>query len=357
MDLEFILDEDYLAYFILSKKMYNESKEIEDIKNKLYKDNNIGYKKILEEELLDVSIYLKDNNIKVLIDEFITTDKYNEIYKDYSNESKEVVAIKILRDIIRIEDKDLIKLKDDLWYKYMDGYKSVLNLTSFNVSVFLLDNDVKEVINYLKNTDIYKKLYKETKEYLINIKKYWEANEDFINKYLEKALKIDFNIKPKVYIMHPSLCEGYSINNEIIWGHYKGLDDPNYNLVYLTHEWLHCLLPFTEEDTEIDCNIKHTIIELISDYELYSLLKKESTLKQGHPYLEEYKKIIYPYWLNYIGLKDNEIKVRLERDSIDSNDIDVIESIDFSNINIEDFIDYCTKEYMLFMNNNSNKRK
>ena len=357
MDLELILDEDYLAYFIFSKKMYNESKEIEDIKNKLYRDNNIGYKKILEEELLDVSIYLKDKNIKVLIEEFITTDKFNEIYKDYSNESKEVVAIKILRDIIRIEDKDLIKLKDDLWYKYMDGYKSVLNLTSFNVSVFLLDKDVKEVINYLKNTDIYKKLYKETEIYLNNVMKYWEDNKDFINYYLKRILKIEFNIKPKVYIVHPNLCEGYSTNNEIVWGHYKGLDDPNYNLVYLTHEWLHCLLPFTEEDTEIDCNIKHSIIELISDYELYSLLKKKSTLKQGHTYLEEYKKFIYPYWLRYIGLNDNKIKERLEKDSIDSNDIDVIEDSHLSNMNIKEFIDYCTKEYLMPINNNSNKRK
>ena len=357
MDLEFILDEDYLAYFILSKKMYNEDKEIEEIKNKLYKDNTIGYKKILEEELLDVSIYLKDKNIKALIDEFINTNRFNDIYKDYSNESKEVVAIKILRDIINVNDEELVKVKDGLWFKYMDGYKTILNLTSFNVLVFLLDKDVKEVIDYLKSTDIYNKLYKETKEYLLNIKKYWENNKEFLNKYLEKVLKIDFNIKPKVYIVHPNLCEGYSINNEIIWGHYNGLDDPNYNLVYLTHEWLHCLLPFTEEDTDIDCNIKHSIIELISDYELYSLLKKESTLKEGHPYLEEYKKYIYPYWLRYIGLNDNKIKERLERDYVDSNDIEVIEDTYLSNMNIKEFIDYCTKEYMMFMNNTSNKRK
>lgn len=266
MNLDFILDEDYLAYFILYKKMHKESKVIEDIKNKLFSNNGLGAKKLLEGEILDASIYLKDNDIKKIVDKF-------------------------------------------------------------------------------KNTAEFNKLYKETEIYLNKVKKYWVENKDIINNYLKRILRIDFDIKATVYITHPDTCEGYSFgDNKIVWGHYLGVEDSNYNIVYLTHEWLHCLLPFTNDDTDIDCYIKHTTIELISDYELYSLLKKESTLKEGHPYLKEYKKFMYPYWLKYIGLNDNEIRERLQRDNVD----ELVNTEDnyLKNMNIKDFISFCTNEYL-----------
>ena len=71
MNISFVLDEDYLAFFILYKKMFNESKELEDIKAKLYSDYNLGYKKILGEEFLDASVYLDNSNIKEITKNFI----------------------------------------------------------------------------------------------------------------------------------------------------------------------------------------------------------------------------------------------------------------------------------------------
>ena len=111
MDFDFILNDNYLAFFILNRKMFNESKKIENIKNKLYLENNLGYKKILEEEILDLSIYLKDENVKKVVDKFISTNKFNEIYKLYSNYSKEELAIKILKNFIKLNDSDLEKNK------------------------------------------------------------------------------------------------------------------------------------------------------------------------------------------------------------------------------------------------------
>lgn len=345
MSLSFILDEDYLAFFILYKKTFNESKELEDIKTKLYSDNNLGYKKILGKEFLDSSVYLNNSNIKELVYEFISTDKFKDLYKLYSNESEEVVAIKILKDIIKIDDNELTKVKDSLWYRYMDGYRTLLSINSFNTSVFLLDKDVRKLINSFKDSNEYKKLYNETKIYLDNIKKYWNDNKEIINNYLKRILKMDFKKEATVYITHPNTCEGYSFDNDkIVWGHYKGINNPNYNLVYLTHEWIHCLIPFTESDSEIDCYIKHSIIELVADYELYSMIEGRSTLKEGHSYLEEYKKFLYPYWLKYIGLDDNGIKERLEKDSI--SEFNDTGNDNISNMNIDEFIKYCSNKYL-----------
>lgn len=340
MNINFILDENYLAYFILSSKMHNESKQIENIKNVFRSNNDIGYKKILEEDILDTEIYLSDIKIKELIDNFILTDKFNEIYKSHNNESKYVVAIKILKNVIKIEDVELENTKEDLWFKYMDGYRTLLNMNCYNPTHFLLDNDVKRTIKVLKELDEYKKIYDESKLYLENVKKCWENNQRYINEYLRKVLRINFNIDINVYISHPNNCEGYSFgNNNVAWGHYKGLEDPNYNLTYLVHEVLHCILPFELGENELESGIKHTVIELISDYELYSSLKGESTLNEGHPYLDEYRKFIYPYWLRYIGLDDVQIIQRLKKDGISLEDF--TSTMEVENMNIKDFIKLC----------------
>lgn len=133
MNFNFILDENYLAYFILNRKMHNESKEIEDIKKVFRSNNDVGYKKILEEDILDNKIHLSNIKIKKLIDAFILTDKFNEIYKLYQNESKYVVAIKILKNVIKIVDYELENTKEDLWVKYMDGYRTLLNMNCYNL--------------------------------------------------------------------------------------------------------------------------------------------------------------------------------------------------------------------------------
>lgn len=347
MNLNFILDENYLAYFILNRKMHNESKQIENIKNMFRSNNDIGYKKILEEDILDTEIYLSDIKIKELIDNFILTDKFNEIYKSHDDESKYVVAIKILKNVIKIEDVELEKTKEDLWFKYMDGYRTLLNMNCYNPTHFLFDNDVKRTIKILKESDEYKKNYDEAKLYLENVKKCWENNQLYINEYLRKILRININININVYISHPNTCEGYSFDNNIAWGHYKGLEDSNYNLTYLVHEGLHCILPFELGESELEGDIKHTVIELISDYELYSSLKGESTLNNGHPDLDEYRKFIYPYWLRYIGLDDSEIKHRIEKDNISLDDFDYADDVEISNKNIKEFIKFCVKEYYL----------
>jgi len=344
MNFNFILDEDYLAYFILNRGMFYESR---GIKNIFKLSDDIGYKKILEEEILDLSIYLSNNEIKKLIDEFVLTDKFNEIYKLYSSEDKYAAAIKILKNVININDNNLNELKDSLWFKYTEGYRTLLNINSYNPSYFMLDKDVKKTIQTLKEADEFKKIYRETELYLKSIREYWENNQHIINQFLKKVLRIDFNLEIKVYISHPNTCVGYSFgNNNVAWGHYNGVGDSNYNLIYLVHEGLHCLIPFGNNETDIECYIKHTIIELIADYELYSSLKGESTLNEGHPYLNEYRKFIYPYWLMYIGLEDFEREQRMKKDLVEYPNMILEDNFCLSKMNIHEFIAFCVKKYL-----------
>lgn len=345
MNFEFVLDENYLAFFILNKKMFNEINEINEIKNQLLSDNDLGYRKITEQILLDSSIYLNDEESKQLINEFINNEKFDEIYKAFNSATKEIFAIKVLTNKINLNSEEIENIKDILWNKYLSGYKRLFNISSYNPQYFFLDADVKNTINIFKDTKEYKQLYEETKIYLDSINNYWNKNKDFINNYLKKIIKEDFDLSPIVYISHPNTCVGYSFdNNKIAWGHYKGIKDPNYNLTYLVHEGLHCLIPYEKNDTKEICDVKHSIIELISDYELYSRLKNESTFEKGHSYLDAYKKIIYPYWLRYINLNNDEIETRIMKDKVDKNLINDIENIDISKMNINQFIDFCLEK-------------
>ena len=346
MNFNFILDKDYLSYYILNRKMYNENAEISKIKDKLIKDNDLGYKKILGQEILKNSIYFDDVNTKKLIKDFINTDKFNQIYKIYNNDSKENIAIKLLKGFAHIDDNELEKVKDNLWEKHMESYRKLLNMGSYNPTIFLLDKDVMNTINYLKSTNEFQKLYKETKLYIDNVERCWNENKDRINKYLKDILKVEIDIKLNVYISHPNCYNGYSFGeNNVVWGHYKGIEDSNYNLVYLVHEGLHHLIPFEVNDNELVCYIKHSIIELASDYELYFLLNNESALTYGHFYLKKYKKIIYPYWLRYIGLNDYQIKERLEKDSINVDNYIKINNNDEANMNIYEFVNFLVKQW------------
>lgn len=360
MDFNFILDKNYIAYYILSTKMYNESNEIHNLKEMLLKDNDIGYKKILEQELLDSEIYLNDINIKKLIDEFINTNIFKQLYIKYNNNSKENIALKILKGFIQVDDNELERIKDNLWSKHMDAYRKLLNMNSYNPTIFLLDKDVMNSINHLKNTSEFKKIYEETKTYMDNVKKYWNEYKDKINEFLNKIIKNNLDVSLNVYVSHPNCYEGYSFGeNNVAWGHYKGIEDPNYNLVYLVHEGLHHLIPFENTDNELVCYIKHSIIELASDYELYSLLKEESTLDQGHPYLKEYKEIIYPYWLRYIGLNDYQIKKRLEKDLVSTDNYVQIGDKKESNMDIYEFINFLITKWddIIKSLKNNNKSK
>ncbi len=337
MDFEFVLDEYFLAFYILKRKMHNESKEIRTIKES-YKKNN-GYKKIIGEKLLDFTVYEENDEINHLLTELISTKEFLTVYDSYTKFDKKEIAIKVLNDMIPNNNKEMTEVKNYLWDKYRLGYKKILNLDTDDALVYLKDLDCKSLIEEFIKTEEYKKLFKETKAYMQLIKKSWNENKNRINLFLRKLLKIDFSITPIVYISHPNTYKGCSFaDNKIAWGHFRGEEDLNYNFIYLVHEGLHCLLPYSETATPDEASILHAIIELIADYELYSFLKGESTFEEGHKELMEYKKRIYPYWLNYVGLDTREQKERLKMDKIDIN---LLSKKELKNMNILQLLDFC----------------
>lgn len=304
IDFNFIVDSNYVAFWFLRRINTIEGKELE-LNDKLLKKHKKGYSKLKGKELLNIKIYIDYLKGSNLINELVSNENFKIFHKNkFSNMDEYELAISILMNTIRIEDSNINNLKNILWNKYNEDYKKLLWSMNENVEVYMEDHDVKGLIEEFKKTEIFNKLLEETKEYYEKIKYEWDSRKNEINKFLSTYLRINFNCFPNTYIVHPISHVGCNYEGKIIWGHTKGLNDIFYNLVYLVHESLHIILPpvFNRDDGEY---INHAVIEMISDYELYSLLSKKDKFGEGHPFLREYKEKIYPFWQKY---KESELK-------------------------------------------------
>lgn len=221
---------------------------------------------------------------------------------------------------------------------------------SGEIKQFALHNHWDSMMNQIMQDDLFSKYYNESVNYLKLIQNTWEKKKNDINKWLKDIIRLNTSKKTMhVYISHPKLNTGKCVDQKyIFWGHWKGIMDINYNIAYLCHENLHALLPndncmppamklyydksekISNQDHwdmlnativdyykifEFEFDIIHTVIELISDNELYTILSGKSKYGEGHNTLDyslaKYKELILPYWFEYLGLSSIEIKKRM----------------------------------------------
>lgn len=152
----------------------------------------------------------------------------------------------------------------------------------------------------LKRSEKYKKIRRQTEDYLQFCKNQWKKNYIVTSKSIRELTGLRLNKKFAVYITHPSLRNGgYKGNNVIEWGHNE--DWPNYATVYLWHEILHSYIGWSDKE--------HAVIELITDEELRTRLNGGKYPPfVGHKNLESTKKKLLPKWKKY--LKSDQQNIR-----------------------------------------------
>ena len=89
-------------------------------------------------------------------------------------------------------------------------------------------------------------------------------------------------------------------NNCFIWGHMDGLDNENYDLVYMVHESLHSYFEWN--------NLTHAIIENITDVELAKYLNNSKSGYVYHDFTQDMHVRIYPFWNLYLNKPVEDIK-------------------------------------------------
>lgn len=213
------------------------------------------------------------------------------------------------------------KLEEKIWQKYKDEPAYYfLNPKHINWTLEQIQIDfsgknfqsvfkkhsliLKKIYQEVFKSKEFKKLYKETNDYLQLVKNQWRRNE-------KEALRIFRDISgikiPKkiitVYITHPKLHNGKAFPNKnlIVWGHSE--DWKNYSTVYLCHELMHILT----WNKQKNYYLMHIIIELAIDEEFRIRLNKkgiyfkEKRKLVGHKNLLPLKKELLPYWKKYLA--------------------------------------------------------
>ena len=149
-----------------------------------------------------------------------------------------------------------------LWEKYNDSYR------------ILKDDDLSKDIDFnileeIKQQPFFNEILKQAEENCERIKNNWGKKYQEINYFLNNIARTDFLLETTTYIVPPSFYRGVNIGNDyFIYGHPNGLQDENYDLVYLVHESLHSIFP---KDY-----ISHAIIENITDIELCKYLNQSN---------------------------------------------------------------------------------
>lgn len=213
-------------------------------------------------------------------------------------------------------------IKDQIWNKSKETYFLINGYSEF-ILFIINQNKMKETykkINCLTKelfkTKEFKKLYRETNNYLKTLKKQWGGNKKQALKILEELLGLPLPNKTiTVLVTHPKLKNGFNIPdlNTICWGHPE--EWKNYSTVYLCHEMMHIIIKDYQND-----NIMHALIELMTDNELRIRLNKrgkyfkQGKFEVGHPYLRKLEKKMFPYWIKYLKKENKKTLFDLEKE-------------------------------------------
>lgn len=154
----------------------------------------------------------------------------------------------------------------------------------------------EQVLENQKRTPEYKRLVKETEDYLKFVSSQWDINKEKAMAVISELTGIVLpDIDVTIYLTHPKLNNGLSLDKTtLVWGHSE--DFKNYSTVYLCHELMHLLTDLDNSD------VAHAIIELMIDNELRIRLNNEGVYFEypGHSHLIELEKKILPEWQKYL---------------------------------------------------------
>ena len=212
--------------------------------------------------------------------------------------------------------EDMHRIKQKLWKNYKKEYSLVHKdkeeiLSSLDD--FIPNDDF--IYNKVETNPIYKKLKQDTNRYRNNILEIWDKNRKKYIKELTSILKFNLNKTYKICVVHPNLdvvetdykTKTITIGKKII------TRDHNNFLTYLVYKIVKNEISILKTDEQ---EILDVVTELAITNELYTRMVKESKYNIGKKDLKELKQRIYPFWLMYLGVKEEDFDKYMIRDNI-----------------------------------------
>ncbi len=208
------------------------------------------------------------------------------------------------------------KLKQKLWMDYKKGYTLVhkdKEIILKELDDFIPDDD--SIYNMVETSPIFKKIKKETSQYRYTLLQIWDENRKKYMKHLNSILRYDTRDNYKICVVHPSLdvIETDFDTNIITIGKKVSMRDKDNFLTYLMYKIIKNDLNNIKTSER---DIVDAVAELALTNELYTRVTEESKYSMGKKNLRSLKEKIYPYWLMYLGVKQEDMQKYMIRDNI-----------------------------------------
>lgn len=237
--------------------------------------------------------------------------------------------------------KDIHKLKQKLWINYKNeysaAYKDKIEMLN-DAEDYIPDDDT--IYNSVLESEEYQVLKKEVEHYRLRVLKIWNKR---LNEQLERIFKKSIQ-KCTFFLVGEkfNILDVINIDAKIIvtLGYEIDRRNPNKFISDILYKILDKEINNYDEEDQV---IRDAIIEMAIDNELNTNLTGKSKYFEGR---EEYlyiKRQIYPYWLMYLGISRDNMKVYMKRDRIifDLERYPYREQL--TDYDLGEFIDFCIK--------------
>lgn len=235
------------------------------------------------------------------------------------------------------------KLKQKLWMDHKKEYTLVhkdKEIILKELDDFIPDDDT--IYNMVETSQIFKKIKKETSQYRYTLLQIWDENRRKYMRHLNNILRYDTRDNYKICVVHPSLdvIETDFDTNIITIGKKVSMRDKDNFLTYLMYKIIKNDLNNIKTSER---DIVDAVAELALTNELYTRVTEESKYSMGKKNLRSLKEKIYPYWLMYLGVKQENMQKYMIRDNIFFNVNDYTYDNHLSYVDLVTFIGFIIK--------------
>ena len=238
------------------------------------------------------------------------------------------------------------KLKQKIWVNYKKEYNQTFRdnqLILKDPKNFIPNDDT--IYNIMLETKEYEKVKKQTERFRIEILKAWDENKKKAISELKDILRFDIKlyhvliVPEQLDIIDVTEVKNAKVNTSV-WGKKFTEEDPLKTITKLVFEIVKKELKHYQEDYK---DIVEAIVELAIINEFATRMSSKSHYLTGDNTLKFLKKQIYPYWLMYLGVEEDEISNYMARDNILYDTFKYPYERQLKKFDLYSFIDFCIR--------------
>lgn len=235
------------------------------------------------------------------------------------------------------------QFKQKLWMTYKKQYHAIEDDKEEllkDYQNFIPDDDT--LYNLIFETEIFENVKKNAEKNRHNIMKVYDKNKKNIDNYLTEILKLKIDNTYNILVLDPVmdviLKRRINPNLNLGWGKREDEVDPSRTISKILKEIIFEIIG--QVDSEYN-EIRDAVLELAIDNEFYTRLTGRSNYNEGNKSLSFLKKQIYPYWLMYLGVNQEDFMSYMMRDRIAFEVDKYTYEKELKKINLKEFINFC----------------